>query len=221
MRIELERNSKTDQREKYIDYLVIEFLNATGSKIAQKGSKDFKKEFLAWTKERRDMGNLYTGLVEYMNIDYLTPFAAEVGKGINDTIVYDKNTTVITPFPYQMPGNKKINNKIIERELKVKNDGSSIYVPKELPIHTFITHNPYNMEQIKNWEHLFNCGLLNVALGIFGNCSDKDREAKEKMLKAIIDALEVSYKEEAFTEKDMYGHIITTGQSRLVKTKRK
>ena len=84
----------------YIDNLLFQFLEATGTKKIDFNSEQFKNEFLDWLKSRQNMHFIYFELLDNMNLieSIDNPEAVEVGKGALDTIVKPLNTGYLTLY---------------------------------------------------------------------------------------------------------------------------
>ena len=167
------------------------------------------KELTDWLAERKKISERYLMLLEYMGIEYDHPMTAEIGKSFFDTAVYDKGTTLITPYTAWLDPKRTI-----KAEFKVVNqDEKGEKVSLQRNIDCIMTQNPYSKDNIKNWEELFYKGGLTTAIGIYGSLFDKDVEEKIKMLERIKKSLTCKYKIDGYRINDEYAYAITSKRS--------
>ncbi len=216
--------------ERYLNKLIEQFKQATGTKNVDVNSQTFISEFSSWIKSRQAIGEDYLGLLDYMELHRIGEAeTAEIGKGKFDTLVKDLDTTIITPY------SKGIivpdSTRIITSDFRVY-EGTPILMrqtEKETtqidPITytsalTFMTQNPYTQAQIANWEQLHNGRENNIVVGIYGSVYDKDTESKIRQIEDLRDKLDGSYKEEYTVFGDTYCYAIASERKvkRLVKT---
>ena len=150
-----------------------------------------------------------------MGVKLNTPTTTEIGKGINDTIVYNERAKVITPYPYNMYGTK-YQNKITKAKLIINQPNNQNNNDILGNTDTLITHNPYDWNDILNWSYLFDENYYNVAIGIFGKKYDRNRLASIQALKELVKKINETYQEIEQETKDNYYYIVTN-----ILTKRK
>ena len=203
MKIILCNKPKKELIDEYFCYQLKQFQMATHETI-NLSEKDFWQKFYEWLNIRKKSEKNYCKLLKEMNINYQTTRTAEINKGVYDTITYEKNTTLITPYIYGFH-NKK-NNKIIKGALQIS------FKPKVYPaIDCLITQNPYQEKNLEKWEYLFYSNYYTTAVGIFGSIYDKDKEQKRKELENFKDKLiGINYKEEQVQIGDNYYHLLTS-----------
>ena len=164
------------------------------------------RELADWLAERKKISERYLMLLAYMGIEYDHPMTAEIGKSFFDTAVYDKRTTLITPYTAWLNPRRTI-----KAEFKVTSQNEKGIETSPLRnIDCIMTQNPYRKENIKNWEELFNKFELTTAIGIYGNIFDKDAEEKIKMLEKIKKSLTCKYKIDGYRTNDEYAYAITS-----------
>ena len=208
------KNGQKNYREEYILYLMKQFINATSSsKIIDLYSKEFVREFKDWLIQRQQIMSEYKFLLDCMDLEYDYSSTAEVGKGAYDSLaVLDSYTTLITPYAFDLR-NKK-NNKIIQGTLDIvdiNHPKQDISTNKRVEnIYSFMTHNPYEPENIEGWDLLHNSGGYRIILGIFGNTYDKDKQTKEELILRLKDKLDGNLDIEVVRNDDKYYSVATT-----------
>ena len=208
MEIILNKNIDNNTNGIYLRHLIDQYMDATGIKCLPTNNERLKKEITEWLKERDSLTDTYKMLLDCMDIEYNHPMTAEVGKGFQDTIVYNNNTTIITPYPNNLERN--IKNKIINASLQISCQNANL-PPTPLPkIDHLMTENPYTRTDINNWEYIFNDSNIYATIGVFGRTYDKDKDKKIKMLKEFKERIiDTTYKEQYYRLKDEYGYVIT------------
>ena len=209
----------------YLNYLIEQFKQATGTKNIDINSQLFISEFSEWIRSRQNISENYLNLLEYMELyRFADPDTAEIGKGQYDSIVKPFDTTIITPHSEGLETLDQ--SRIITSDFRVFDGTPVLTKTNEKGINqidpitstttlTFMTQNPYTPEQIRNWEQLHNSGENNIIVGIYGSIYDKDIEQKIKELEALRDKLYESYKEEHTVIDDTYCYAIAS--ERMVK----
>ena len=210
--------------DRYLDNLIVQFIQATGYKNKNVNSVGFKYEFLGWIEERKKISNKYLKLLDYMNLteDIDKESSVEVGKGKYDTIVRSFKTNRITPYVEDLDEERTMNAifKVMDGQpTLITNNGLNIArIESNIPI-TFITQNPYNESLINGWSSLHNMGLNNIVVGMYGNINDKDMEQKIETLKALKDKLLREYQEEFSILDDSYCYAIASKTKKNIKNK--
>lgn len=214
--------------EKYLNKLIEQFKNATGTKNVDVNSQEFIKEFSEWVKSRKMIGREYGSFIEYMDVHpTIGESSVEVGKGKYDSIVLGTEIPMITPYS---EGIERRNGRIITADFRVydgtptiirhNKGGNQLEIVDTQHIRRFITQNPYEQSCISNWEQLHNRGE-NITVGIFGSIYDKDIESKIKQIEMLRDGIDDEfYKEEYATEDDKYYYAISSARKvkKLYKT---
>lgn len=185
---------------KYLKNIIKQYKFASGEKNIDLNSELFIDELVSFIRQRKIAKEEYKEFLYYLN-DYLAleKFSAEVGKGRYDTVFDDEKILLITPYSEGIITSKK--------RLKIAN----LYVNGNTPIiinqrgqieriynkniNRFITENPYNSTEIKNWDQLHNGGSK-ITLGVYGSLSDKDMDTKIKEIKKIKEKLKGTFREE-------------------------
>lgn len=202
----------------YLNYLIEQFKQATGTKNIDINSQLFISEFSEWIRSRYNIGENYLDLLAYMELyRFSDPDTAEIGKGQYDSIVKPFDTTIITPYSEGLETLDQ--SRIITSDFGVFDDIPVLIKTNEKGIDhvnpitstftlTFMTQNPYTPEQIRNWEQLHNSGENNIIVGIYGSIYDKDIEQKINELQVLRDKLYESYKDEYIVRDDTYCYAI-------------
>jgi len=212
--------------KKYLNELIEQFKQATGTKNVDTNSKSFISEFSEWVKSRKVIGEEYASFIDYMGV-YPVVFSGEsveIGKGKYDSIALGKGIHMITPYSKQI---KRTDAGIITADFRVyegtpvmikHNKGDNQFEAIDTQyIRRFLTHNPYEQSCIRDWEQLHNAGE-NITVGIFGSICDKDIEEKIKQIKTLRDGMTNScFKEDYVTSGDSYCYAVSS--SRKVKVK--
>lgn len=212
MKILLNRNIEKDTLELYLRNIVEQYKKSTGVNNLPNNKEIIKKEINSWLKERQSLMRTYKDLLNCMNIEYNHKMTAEIGKGIHDTICYDKDTTLITPYTYRL--DNRIKNKLIKARIQIINDNQNRVTSQLTKIDHLMTENPYQKEDIYNWEYIFNNTNIDATIGIYGKVYDKDRLTKIKMLEDFKEKIQGNYKESSYRVKDEYGMVITKAKTK-------
>ena len=215
MELILEKKEDAKERAQYIQNLITQYQQATGRNNIKENSTGFRESFLEWSKERKKISETYKIILTELGVKLNTPTTTEIGKGINDTIVYNERAKVITPYPYNMYGTK-YQNKITKAKLIINQPNNQNNNEILGNTDTLITHNPYDWNDILNWSYLFDENDYNVAIGIFGKKYDRNRLASIQALKELVKKINETYQEIEQETKDNYYYIVTN-----ILTKRK
>ena len=205
-----------EKNNEYYNYILKQFVEAMNYQIGDFSSPNFMDELSNWINMRYAIGDEYLNyLFEIFGKDFIdSPNTFEVGKGRLDSVVKNLHTTLITPYSL---GNSIDKGRIIHGELGIKNGLPYCYNKKGDEIvkgrvsyypHNFMTHNPYTVNKIFDWESLRNGSINNVIVGVYGNKKEHDIYEKIKMLKNFRDMLSGSLKEEYITDLDNYYYIV-------------
>ena len=167
--------------EQYLNKLIEQYKQATGSKNADINSKEFSE----WVKERELTGIKYTLFLEYLKVRFKDNDCCEIGKGEYDSIIKPYDTLMITSAT---PVNEVDPIRVIDGRLSIlkgtpilirhkNNCYFADYIPSDI-ISTYMTQNPFNDGDVANWEDLHNSGESNIVIGIYGKTYDLDRMDK-------------------------------------------
>ena len=206
----------------YHEFLINQYKAATGTRKVD-SSICFKKEFYEWLKIRVSISKEYLNLLDYMGLSKVYEAeSVEIGKGIMDSVVMPYDTTIITPYTEDM---RRSTGTIIEGDFIVKNNTPVIVEHSQnktvMPIPeeglTFMTHNPYTMGHIKNWEHIHNSGHNGIILSVFGDANDRDAIDKIEQISEFKSRLDVPFIEESYINKGFYVYVIASESLKLEK----
>ena len=211
--------------ENYLDLLIEQFRQATGTKNVDMNSLAFISEFSDWLKSRQEIGDKYLKLLEYMGLSkFKTPDTAEVGKGQYDSLVKPFDTKIVT---LHTKGLETLGSRRVVKSNFEIYDGMPLLVRKnELfkaddVAQTFMTQNPFTHASISNWDQLHNSGMYSIIVGFFGSIYDKDKSKKEEQLRNLRYKLERDFIEQQFIDGDKYGFVVASNAKikRLEKTR--
>lgn len=210
----------------YLNNLIAQFRNATGTKYVDINSTRFIREFSEWIISRQAIGDEYFSFIKSM---YIHPIidegSAEIGKGVFDSIVLDTGIPMITTYK---KGIQRESDKLIAAAFAVY-EKSPIIVKrskngnqlKTSMVHfkRYLTQNPYGIEYIKDWDDLHNRGD-NITVGVYGSIYDKDIEQKLRQMEALKSGLSgYEFKVDYDTNDDMYFCAVSSNREVKPKTK--
>ena len=217
--------------DKYLELLMEQYKQATGTVNIDIHSKAFASEFTHWISTREKCIDNYLELLEYMKLyNYVDSDTIEIGKGCFDSVVKPFNTTIVTPHCLGLKN--RPNKQIIDADFKVyssgpalirdNKDGSKKVIPFDSDIFiTFMTQNPYYISLLKNWDQLHNSGNSGIIVGVYGSINDKDISRKIESLRLLRDRLDGHYLEEYTVINDSYYYAVATNRLSKVKVKEK
>lgn len=194
--------------DEYEKLLIKQFISATG--IKNDNSARFYKKFKIWLENIKILNEKYLDVLCDMNFDYNKAYCAEIGKGKDDSVVYNtSNTTIITPYGSDMFDAK---NRIITSKLFATNAGKLnintklITIPE---ITTFMTQNPYKLYDLGVFSELHNGGKK-IIVGVFGNNEDKDIVKKSKQIQNLKCKLDGNYTSMCGLTEGFYFSVVAT-----------
>ncbi|MDD4831327.1 MAG: hypothetical protein PHR09_00500 [Bacilli bacterium] len=179
-----------DKDKLYRELLKKQFISAKGIRNEDE-SDAFKIDLEDWLSSRLGLAEDVFSFFDYLGYEYEGVNNIEVGKGLNDSIFYNRiESTLITPF---VKGLKNQINPTIEGDIKVSGDNPIIVNKKKTLIEisqinsdkfdNLIIYNPYNIEDLNKWDNIHNYNKkINIIVGIFGFINDKDKDIKIKQL---------------------------------------
>ena len=175
-----------------------QYFNARGFKNVNKYLNDYQKDLIKFIFERKEIGEDYVAFLEELGLDIKGRETAEIGKTKFDSIVSTFDTTVITPYHYELVKERLLNynffpNKKNCQLIKYNYDLNCTEI-KIVPsyIKKIITQNPYNKLNLIGYEHLYNENLYDVIVGVYGHIHDNDKAYKLKMLKELKDKIKTN-----------------------------
>lgn len=199
-----------------------QFFSAMGINVFDDNYGGFDSEFLDWKRERIAALGDFVYFLEDRGYDFQNKNTAEIGKSGLDSAVIPFESKVITPYTDQFETNTKNfdQNRIVNGTMIIENadpivvnedDGFEEYVSISKNIDTFITHNPYSDQNIRDWAELHNSSLYNIIIGVYGNIYDCDYSSKIKSLQRIKQILiDDYYREDFCISSDKYFYVIGT-----------
>ncbi len=192
----------------YLEKLMKQFTKANGLNSIDMNSLEFLNEFKEWVTRQRVVSRDYKDLLNYMQIPLSK--IAEVGKGEFDSLALNNNLLMITPYAEELAlENDKIINAdfmvTVEKPLLIGPDKKEIILDRR--INSFMTYNPYEEEDIINWELLVGQGYP-ITTGVYGKIYDQDKTTKIKLLKNLKNKILQEVQEEYVTLEDKYFYVI-------------
>ena len=192
----------------YLEKLMKQFTKANGLNSIDMNSLEFLNEFKEWVTRQRVVSRDYKDLLNYMQIPLSK--IAEVGKGEFDSLALNNNLLMITPYAEELALEKdKIINAdfmvTVEKPLLIGPDKKEIILDRR--INSFMTYNPYEEEDIINWELLVGQGYP-ITTGVYGKIYDQDKTTKIKLLKNLKNKILQEVQEEYVTLEDKYLYVI-------------
>lgn len=212
--------------DKYYEVLLDQFLKAKGNLMSIK-SNSFISEFSEWLIKREEIGKRY---LEYLYVisskeivDNEKTF--EIGKGLKDTVAKDLKTSLITPFGEELQFDKKkriiIGDFWINRGIpciRKQTENGEVVQKMKYTTNTFMIQNPYDEDDLLNWDYLRNGTTNNILVGMYGELKDKDYANKIKMLKDLRNKLVGKIKTEYIEENGNYYYLLDgEKQERFIK----
>ncbi len=194
----------------YLEKLMKQFTKANGLNSIDMNSLEFLNEFKEWVTRQRVVSRDYKDLLNYMQIPLSK--IAEVGKGEFDSLALNNNLLMITPYAEELALE---NDKIINADFMVTTEKPLLIGPdkKEIildrRINSFMTYNPYEEEDIINWELLVGQGYP-ITTGVYGKIYDQDKTTKIKLLKNLKNKILQEVQEEYVTLEDKYLYVISS-----------
>ena len=194
----------------YLEKLMKQFTKANGLNSIDMNSLEFLNEFKEWVTRQRVVSRDYKDLLNYMQIPLSK--IAEVGKGEFDSLALNNNLLMITPYAEELAlENDKIINAdfmvTVEKPLLIGPDKKEIILDRR--INSFMTYNPYEEEDIINWELLVGQGYP-ITTGVYGKIYDQDKTTKIKLLKNLKNKILQEVQEEYVTLEDKYLYVISS-----------
>lgn len=210
--------------DRYIKYLSNQFKEANGLKRDNLDFVDNQSELFNWLIEREKIIHRYIKFLDDLGLEKIKEKDTfEVNKGFYDSIGKDFNTSIITSFSSEFPSDRIINGDfIVFSNIPIINSNNKVcsLINNNNNKFTFMTQNPYNIENIYGWDKLANSNNYDIVLGMYGLLQDKDKENKIKLLKKFKEKLLVDYMFEYLENGNEYYSVISTGdcvKKRLLK----
>lgn len=196
----------------YIKHLYYKFCKAKGD---MNGSE---AEFIEWIVNLYELTNKYAEYLTYVypNIEFFD--TAEIDKGFYDSINRLFNQIKVISkygnslgkenrnFGFLHDGDEWLNPVYVGQNKKLFLAQSSL----------IITHNPSEYFKLSDWVRIHNQGERNIAIGMYGDYLDKDREEKLGMLSSLSERMTNDFELTSDTDRGNYFAILRS--RRLVKT---
>lgn len=189
----------------YLDKLLEQFIKAENIYQYDYNSQEFLRRFSNWVIKREQQSRYYMYLILKMGINVVNSDAAEIGKTSFDSIAKNYYSTIITENIFGF--NRK--NRIIDSTFKIDDNGIIHTKADMKKINRIMTHNPYSINDIKNWNIYHNNGG-NILIGIYGDTDDYDIDNKKEQLEQFKSKLNDNYIEEEITLCNTYCKVLAT-----------
>ncbi len=185
--------------------------------------EEFKEEFQDWLFHMQIQRDEYARFICKSDIYFDDESYAEIGKGPKDSVAIlyeDKDTTIISPY-FENYLSYNTYRKFINSSFSVigsipnlaeERDGKlvsfDVIYPEDIKV--FMTHNPYNINDVKNWIELHNNPKNGIIIGMFGRTYDKDYQEKVKFMESLRQSTNIPYNLESHTIGDKYFYVFNT-----------
>lgn len=195
-----------DINDEYMAKIIRQFEEAKGESVKNIHLEVYLASLKEFIKERQRIKNTYRFFLSSLSLDFNDEDTVEIGKGKYDTLVTDfDKTSMLTPY---IRGLENKNRIIIPSTFKVLQNGI-ILSDSPYTFKTYMTQNPYSIEDIENFEKIDG----NLIFGIYGNIYDKDRKSKIQTLYNLNKRLDNNCMIEGSTFDDKYCYALTTNKS--------
>lgn len=195
-----------DINDEYMAKIIRQFEEAKGESVKNIHLEVYLATLKEFIKERQRIKNTYRFFLSSLSLDFNDEDTVEIGKGRYDTLVTDfDKTSMITPY---IRGLENKNRIIIPSTFKVLQNGI-ILSDSPYTFKTYMTQNPYSIEDIENFEKIDG----NLIFGIYGNIYDKDRKYKIQTLYNLNKRLDNNFMIDGGTFDDDYYYILTTNKT--------
>ena len=194
--------------EEYTLKLVEQYIKATNNQNYD------NNKFIDWLNEYIKMTKEYSIYMDYIGVDLESSLSAEVEKGKYDSIV-SESSLIISKYADTL--NKEKSELIFKNnELAILKKGIIMY-PDEIEL--FITHNPYSLDLVNNWNKIHNDLGKNICIGVYGKIYDNDIQDKIEFMKHFKTRLNSEITVNYDTKFDNVFCTITSDRKKLVKKK--
>lgn len=171
-------------------------------------------EFNEWLEKQQNNGEIYASFLYSLGLDITDSRNAEINKCSLDSIVLPYQTSIISPYIEDIDRENTYNGELI---IKGNTPYHHQYNSK---IFRFITQNPYynfKRRDYIDFKNLHEYTKYDIAIGVFGNIYDKDRDSKIKMLEEFKKFLTVDYISEYDIFDDTYHYVIASVPKKKIK----
>lgn len=192
-----------DINDEYMAKIIRQFEEAKGESVKNIHLEVYLATLKEFIKERQRIKNTYRFFLSSLSLDFNDEDTVEIGKGRYDTLVTGSDrTSMITPY---IRGLENKNRIIIPSTFKVLQNGI-ILSDSPYTFKTYMTQNPYSIEDIENFEKIDG----NLIFGIYGNIYDKDRKYKIQTLYNLNKRLDNNFMIDGGTFDDKYCYTLIT-----------
>lgn len=199
---------------KYLMFLYQQYCKAKGIDIVNNKFDKIDYNFLNWITQNKLLSNQYLDYLKYLGITF-SKSIIEVDKGRYDSIASTEMEVVS-----KVASSLGIEN----RELIIIGSTPIISSSKKNILPTtdiILTHNPYFIENLTNWNKIHNSGKYDISIGMYGSVYDEDFDEKIKYIESISKQMNDDYRIDFDTDKDNYFCTLNSNrkQKKLILTK--
>lgn len=188
-------------------YELVEQFKEAGYRNFDPTSRACMIVFYRWLKERNELKEDMLELLDFLGVEYNNDKTCELNKTKYDTCTNNLKTRVITDI------DSIEKEDVIDAKFEVENGNPILVVqgkkgpikpviPEEV-IDTYISHNPYNMEEFDMLSKLHNNGT-NIIASVYGKNNDKDKKYKIKKITNLKESLNGEYTYKFTGNNDLY-----------------
>ena len=168
----------------YIKVLFKQFCDAKGIIMP---SQSIRKAFTDWIVENYKVFLKYQEYLCYLDESIQDRNIMEINKGEYDTLTRTWENAV----PISIYGNPKRQFLLQPKGYRgvsplILTEQNELIFPDT---HIFLTHNPYNLADVQDWNKLHNQGEYNILIGMFGQKEDEDMDNKLNTLSHLKDTM--------------------------------
>ena len=202
----------------YLSNLINQYVNATGVKDIGDYDKNLIKDVFSWLEQRKFLAQDYLLFLDELNIRYKDSDCVEVEKGKFDSITFEKfENGILTPY---FDGLHTHKGEILNNDLEISSgipgllsfDGNTkcLDYMNLYKYNSYMIHNPYEMDSLKNWDMMHNKGLNGIVVGCFGNSHDKYFWDKIKQIGEFQEKLQGDYISELSLKNSNYCYVLAS-----------
>ena len=173
-----------DFNSEYIKALFKQFCDAKGITVP---SPNLKKAFTDWVVENYKVFLKYQEYLWFLDENLQYRDIMEINKGEYDTLA--KTWENVMPISIYVNPKRQLHLQSEENSdirALILTEYNDLRIPDT---DIFLTHNPYDLADIQNWNKLHNQGEYNILIGMFGRKEDEDVNSKLNILSTLKDTM--------------------------------
>ena len=181
-----------DINEIYLELLKKQFCEALGLRKFDDNSKKYLEGLKEFIVLRQALGRKYNKFLRMLGLNITTRLNVELDKGNADSIVKNFNTSVVTPYPIDVPKDR-------------------IYSFEDVRANRILTQNPYFKENIKEMANYYNEDGYDILFGVYGKKFDKDMHRKMQQILTLTKKIkDYNYKTGILKDNNNYFGVVYT-----------